>query len=150
MKTTIRTAQLVLVGSALLLMTTGMVVWAGGGRGAAWLSPLHALLGIALAGSLWTLAAIAARRGVPPVAVTLAVAWSIAAITLALVQRELLTGDRHWTIQALHVATAMGMVAWGQGLVLLTRRAAARRSVGSSLGPAPVAKRTRSTAPSGS
>ena len=124
MRTTVKMARLALVGSALLLMVSGMVLWNGnGGR----LGPVHALLGLVLALSLWTIAGIAARAGVSPGIVALAVSWSLAAIALGGAQEELLTGGHHWVIQVLHLVTAMGMVAWGQGLVLLMRRVGGRR-----------------------
>jgi hypothetical protein len=148
MRRTVKTARLVLVGSALLLMLSGMIVWGGRGDLATRLAPVHGLLGIALAASLWTIAAAAARGGAPRVVVVLAVSWSIGAIALAVHQDALLTGGWHWAVQVLHVVTAMGMVAWGQALVLLLRRAIARQSVGSSLGSATVVKQTPGAAPS--
>jgi hypothetical protein len=119
MRTVLKIARLALVGSALLLMASGMVLWNGT---ADQLGPLHALLGLVLVLSLWTIAGIAARAGVSLAVVALAVGGSLVAIALGVAQGQLLTGSEHWVIQVLHLVTAMGMVAWGQGLVLLMRR----------------------------
>jgi hypothetical protein len=119
MRTVLKIARLALVGSALLLMVSGMVLWNGT---ADQLGPLHALLGLVLVLSLGTIAGIAARAGVSLAVVAPAVAWSLAATALGATQEQLLTGSEHWVIQVLHLVTAMGMVAWGQGLVLLMRR----------------------------
>jgi hypothetical protein len=119
MRTVLKIARLALVGSALLLMVSGMVLWHGT---ADQFGPPHALLGLVLVLSLWTIGGIAARAGVPLKIVALAVAWSLVATALGAAQGQLLTGSEHWVIQVLHLVTAMGMVAWGQGLVLLMRR----------------------------
>lgn len=121
MRTVLKIARLALVGSALLLMVSGMVLWNGT---ADQFGPPHALLGLVLVLSLWTIGAIAARAGVSLTVVALAVAWSVVAAALGAAQGQLLTGSEHWVIEVLHLVTAMGMVAWGQGLVLLMRRVA--------------------------
>jgi hypothetical protein len=43
---------------------------------------------------------------------------------LGLVQEDLVTGGRHWTVQVLHVAVGMGAIWWGGHLVQLIRRQA--------------------------
>ena len=123
MRTTVKMARLALIGSALLLMVSGMVLWTGNGGE---LGPVHALLGLVLAVSLWIIAGIAARAGVSPGIVALAVSWSLAAIVLGGAQEELLTGGQHWVIQSAP-GDRHGHGRVGQGLVLLMRRVGARR-----------------------
>jgi hypothetical protein len=56
--------------------------------------------------------------------VAVAVAWSIGAALLGLIQDDLVIGNWHWTIQALHLVIAMTIVGWSQYLVTLVRRPA--------------------------
>jgi hypothetical protein len=129
MNTAIQVARAILVGSAALLLLLGLSIWIGG---ADQLIGIHADLGIVLVLSLWTIAAIAARSGVSIWLVVAAVAWSVGATTLAVFQDQLLVGDWHWVIQVLHLVIAMAMVAWGQILVIATRRKVAASIIAAS------------------
>jgi hypothetical protein len=129
MNTAIKVARAILVGSGALLLLLGLSIWSGG---ADQLIGIHADLGLVLVLALWTIAAIAARSGVSLWLVAAAVAWSVGATTLAVVQDRLLVGDWHWMIQALHLVIAMAMVAWGQVLVIATRRKVAAGAVATS------------------
>ena len=113
----VKTAQAVLFGSAAALLVMGLVIWTGRAED---LIPLHLLVGIVLVLSLWTIAAIAARSGVSGRLVAVAVGWSIVAAILGTTQGALQVGDWHWTVQVLHLMIAMGMVAWGRLLAVLT------------------------------
>lgn len=108
-------------GAALTLLGLGLYVWTGNGDE---LIPIHIVIGVLLVLSLWTIATIAARFGASRVVVALAVAWSIGAALLGLIQDDLVIGAWHWTIQALHLVIAMAIVGWSQYLVTLVRRPA--------------------------
>ena len=110
-------------GAAAVLLVLGIYIWAAE---ADQLITVHVVFGVVLVLSLWTLAAIAARAGVSPAIVAIAVAWSFGAVALGWMQADLLTGDWHWTVQLLHLAIAMAMVAWCQVLAVLTRNAGRR------------------------
>ena len=113
-------AQAVLVGCGGVLLILGVIIWSGR---ADELIPIHILVGIVLVLALWTIAAIAARSGVANSLVAGAVAWSIVAPILGATQEAFLVGRWHWVVQLLHLVVAMGVVAWGRALVVLTRRA---------------------------
>jgi predicted CoA-binding protein len=82
----------------------------------------HGLAGWLVVVSLWTLAALAWRAGVPRSTVWLAVGWGLVTTLGAFAQYEQPAGG--W-ITLLHVATGVGAIGWGQRLVTLMRRGAA-------------------------
>jgi hypothetical protein len=112
-------------GAALVLLALGVYIWAGGSDQ---LITVHVVVGVLLVLSLWTIAAIAAASGVSAVVIGFAVVWSFVAVLLGMSQEGLVTGDWHWTIQALHLVIAMAMVGWCQVLVVLMRRAGSTRA----------------------
>jgi hypothetical protein len=118
-KKTIDLAQAVLMGCGGLLLVLGAIVWTG--RGDA-LIGVHVALGIVLVLTLWTLVLIAARSGVPSRILAVAVTWSLLVVALGMAQDRLAPGRWHWTIQVVHLAISMGVVAWGRRLVFLIRR----------------------------
>jgi hypothetical protein len=120
MRTAVRVARATLLGSGALLLVLGLIIWTGK---ADQLIGVHVALGVVLVLSLWTIAAIAARSGVPAGTVALAAAWGLLAVVLGLVQEDLLPDSWHWTIQVLHLVIGMGAIWWGRRLVQLIRRA---------------------------
>jgi hypothetical protein len=112
-------------GAAVVLLALGVYIWTSG---ADQLITVHVVVGVLLVLSLWTIAAIAASSGVSGVVVGVAVAWSFVAVLLGLTQDGLVTGEWHWTIQALHLVIAMAMVAWCQALVMLMGKSGASRA----------------------
>jgi hypothetical protein len=91
-----------------------LAVWSGN---AYQLVGLHVALGLVLVGSLWTIALIAARAGVPAATVALAAGWGLLVLALGMAQRELVPGSWHWTVQVVHLAVSMGAIWWGRRLV---------------------------------
>lgn len=91
----------------------GVLFWTGTATG---LIPLHKLVGFVLVLSLWMLAFLAARAGVSPGLVALAVVWGLVTPVLGLSQDRLLTGSAHWVIQALHLLVGLGAIAQAEGL----------------------------------
>jgi predicted CoA-binding protein len=94
----------------------GLVIWTGTADG---LVGAHDGLAFLLVLSLWTLAAVAAASRVSILLVVGAVGWSLAAIVLGGVQKDLLTGGRHWTVQVAHLVVGLGVIGWG---ILLAAR----------------------------
>jgi len=120
MRTAMRVAQAALLGSGVLLLVLGAIIWTGNGDQ---LIGVHVLFGLVLVLSLWTITAISARSGVSAGTVALAAAWGALVIVMGLAQEALVPGTWHWTIQVLHVAISMGAIWWGRRLGQLIRRA---------------------------
>jgi hypothetical protein len=117
-----KVALAVVLGCGALLLVLGLIIWMGIGDHEQ-LVAVHVTIGVVLVLTLWTIAAIAARAGVPAGTVAFASAWGLLVVFFGLVQEDLLTGSWHWTIQVLHVAISMGAIWWGRRLVQLMRRA---------------------------
>ncbi len=105
--------------SGVLLILLGLTFWTGN---ALQLIPVHEFLGFVLVLSLWTLAFLGARAGVPRGIVIAAVAWGLIAPILGLTQANLLTGNWHWVIQVLHLLVGLAAIGTGEGLVQRMRR----------------------------
>jgi hypothetical protein len=120
MRTAIKVALAILLGCGALLLVSGLIIWTGNGDQ---LISVHVTIGVVLVVTLWTIAAIAARSGVPARTVAFAAAWGLVVVLFGLAQEDVLTGSVHWTIQVLHVAISMGAIWWGRRLVQLMRRA---------------------------
>jgi hypothetical protein len=73
-------------------------------------------VGFVLVFSLWTLAVLAARAGVHPGLVALAIVWGFIVPVLGLTQERLLPGDAHWVIQVLHLLVGLGAIGQAEGL----------------------------------
>jgi hypothetical protein len=84
--------------------------------------PVHIAVGLALVLSLWTLAFLAAEAGVSRGLVALAVLWGFLAPALGLTQGQLLVGDYHWVIQALHLLVGLVAIGLANGLAARIRR----------------------------
>ena len=122
MKNGIKVSLAVLLVCGALLLVLGIVIWTGNGDA---LIPVHIALGVVLVLTLWTIAFMAARAGVPAGTVTFPAAWGLVVVLLGLAQEDLLSGSWHWTIQVLHVAVSMGAIWWGRRLVKLIGQARA-------------------------
>src|SRR5512132_1095615 len=122
MRTAIKGALAILLGSGALLLVLGLIIWTGIGDHEE-LVAVHISIGAVLVLTLWTIAAIAGRSGVAASTVAFASAWGLLVVLFGLAQEDLLTGRWHWTIQVLHVAISMGAIWWGRRLVQLIGRA---------------------------
>ena len=105
--------------SGLTLIVLGMLFWTGH---ALTLIPVHMLVGFVLVLSLWTLAVLAARAGVHPAFVALAIVWGLIVPILGLTQQRLLPGDAHWVIQVLHLLVGLGAIGQAEGLAACIKR----------------------------
>ncbi len=113
MKTATTVAQMLVRFTGVLLIILGILFWTGN---ALTLIPVHMLLGFVLVLSLWTLAVLAARAGVPLGPVVLAVVWGLIVPILGVTQGQLLPGSAHWVIQALHLLVGLGAMGQAEGL----------------------------------
>jgi hypothetical protein len=112
-------ALMTLRASAGLLILLGLGIWTGKVDG---LIPVHAVLGFALVGSLWTICYTASRAGISNRMVVPAAAWGLIAIVFGMAQENILTGNLHWIIQVLHVVVSMAAVGLGDRLVRMMRK----------------------------
>jgi hypothetical protein len=122
MRTAIKVSLAVLLGCGALLLALGLIIWTGIGDHEQ-LVAVHITIGVVLVLTLWTIAAMAARSGVPAGTVAFVSAWGLLVVLFGLAQEDLLTGSLHWTIQVLHVAISMWAIWSGKRLVQLMRRA---------------------------
>ena len=99
--------------TGLVQIVLGVLFWTGNARG---LIPLHQLVGFGLVLSLLVMAALAARAGVNPGLVALAVVWVLVVPVLGLTQDRLLLGSAHWVIQVLHLLLGLGAISQGEAL----------------------------------
>jgi hypothetical protein len=113
MRTTATVAQMLIRLCGLIQIVLGLLFWSGNVLA---LVPVHALVGLVLVLSLWTLAFAAARSGVQPGFVALAFVWGLLLPVLGLMQGGLLVGGAHWLIQALHLLVGVVAIGLGEGL----------------------------------
>jgi len=107
------TAQMLVRAVAVVQLVLGGLFWTGNALD---LVPLHQTLGFLLVFGLWTLAALAARAGVRPPLVALAVVWGLIVPILGLTQTNLLVGSAHWLIEVLHLLVGLGAIGQAEGL----------------------------------
>ena len=105
--------QMLVCLAGLTLIVLGMLFWTGH---ALTLIPVHMLVGFVLVLSLWTLAVLAARAGVHPAFVALAIVWGLIVPILGLTQQRLLPGEAHWVIQVLHLLVGLSAIGQAEGL----------------------------------
>ena len=115
-RTTERIARVALYFFSALAVVLGLLVWPA--RVVA-LGNAHGLAGWLVIITLWTLAVMAWRRGVPRSRVWAAVAWGVVTALGASAQYKLPAGS---VITILHVATGLGAIAWGAYLVARMRQ----------------------------
>lgn len=101
------------------MLLLGLVIWVGRGDQ---LIPVHSLLGLLLILSLWTLAALAARSRVSIGLVVAALVWGLIAPILGYSQDQLVLGEWHWVIQALHLVAGLGAIVLRVRLEMLIER----------------------------
>ena len=122
-------------GSALIL---GLAFWLGHGRA---FTQLHMRLGMAVVLSLWALAGIAWRVGVPGSIVAFAAGWGALAWVLGFTQQRWLPGSLHWLVAVVHLLVGLIAIAVGSRLAA----AVASRSSVPDPSPGPPLARHRSS-----
>jgi hypothetical protein len=120
MQTATTVAQMLVRATGVIQIVLGVLFWTGNSRT---LIPVHMLVGLLLVLSLWVLAFLAARAGVNPTLVALAVVWGLIVAILGLTQTQLLIGDAHWVIQVLHLSVGLGAIGQAEGLAATIKRA---------------------------
>lgn len=80
------------------------------------LIPVHMMVGMVLVLLLWALAVLAARAGVRPGFVALAIVWGFVVPILGITQTRLLPGSAHWVIEVLHLLVGLGAIGQAEGL----------------------------------
>ena len=113
MRSTITAVQMAVRVVGVVQLVLGLLFWTGNALG---LIDLHQLLGMLLVLVLWTLAALAARAGVPGGLVAGAVVLGLVVPIVGLTQRELLPGSAHWLIQVLHLLLGLGLLGMAENL----------------------------------
>jgi hypothetical protein len=113
MNTAIKTARIAVRITGSLQIILGVLFWVGLLKA---LVPVHILSGVILVFGLWVLSILAARAGVKPVQVGLALGWGLVALLLGLTQKMLLVGPVHWIIQVLHLLVGMGAIGMAETL----------------------------------
>ncbi len=113
MQTATMLALTLLRVTGLVQIVLGVLFWTGNALD---LIPWHMRIGFVLVVTLWMLALLAARAGVSPALVSLALAWGAAVPVLGLTQARLLPGDGHWVIQVLHLLLGLGAIGMGEEL----------------------------------
>jgi hypothetical protein len=113
MKTATTVAQMLVRLTGLIQIVLGVLFWTDNARS---LVPVHMLVGLVLVLALWTLAGLAARAGVNPGLVALAIVWGLIVPILGVTQTSLLPGAAHWTIQVLHLLLGLGAIGQAESL----------------------------------
>jgi len=97
--------------SGVLLLILGLLIWTEGMR---FLIQPHTLLGLVLVLSMWVLAAVSTRAGIPIGLAAGVAVTGLIVLVLGMTQGILLQGSLHWVIQVLHLLIGMGAVAGGE------------------------------------
>ncbi len=120
MKTAVSTLQILARVSGAIQIILGVLFWTGNALS---LLPVHIFFGSVLVLSLWTLAILAARAGVQPGLVALALIWGLVLPIVGLTQGRLLVGAEHWIIQVVHLLLGIGAISQAENLARRIRQA---------------------------
>jgi hypothetical protein len=118
MNTAITVVQVIFRIAALIQIVLGLLFWSGNLLN---LVPIHMLIGLIFVISLWVLAVLTARRGVPLGFVAVAVVWGVIVLVLGLTQTQLLPGAAHWVIEILHLLVGLAAMGLGERLVRMSK-----------------------------
>ncbi|MDD5370877.1 MAG: hypothetical protein PHQ40_17485, partial [Anaerolineaceae bacterium] len=91
----------------------GVLIWLGIG---VTLVPVHMLVGTLLVVSLWVLALVAWRLGVPTGLPLVAFLWGILVVVLGVTQGGLLPGQAHWVVRVVHLLVGLGAIGQAERL----------------------------------
>ena len=120
MQTTLTVAQMLVRATGVLQLILGLLIWAENMLG---LVGIHTLIGLVFVLSLWVLAAVSTRAGVPVGQAAGVAILGLIALVFGMVQTSLLPGSSHWIIQILHLLIGMAAVASGETIGGRLRRA---------------------------
>ncbi len=111
MRNTLTVAQMLVRITGVLQLILGLLIWAENMFG---LVGIHTLIGLVFVLSLWVLAAVSTRAGVPTGQAAGVALLGLIALVFGMVQTSLLPGSSHWIIQILHLLIGMAAVASGE------------------------------------
>ena len=120
MKKSVFILQILVRLSGAIQIILGVLFWTGNALS---LLPVHIFFGSVLVLSLWTLAILAARAGVQPGLVALALVWGLVLPILGLTQGRLLVGPEHWVIQVVHLLLGIGAIGQAESLARRIKQA---------------------------
>ncbi|MSP39386.1 MAG: hypothetical protein EXR70_12925 [Deltaproteobacteria bacterium] len=117
----IRYATIVLTAAGSLALVLGLLLWGGLGMN---LISLHMLLGFLAVGALWIVAVGQAlgKNGNWPIAIAALLLGGLT-IWLGTTQTTLMSGDRHWIVQVIHLLLGVALIGLGHVGAARQRRA---------------------------
>ena len=99
--------------TGVLQLILGLLIWAENMLN---LIGTHTLLGLVFVLSLWVLAAVSTRAGVPIGMAAGVAILGLIALVFGMIQVSLLPGSSHWIIQVLHLLIGMAAVGSGEAI----------------------------------
>jgi hypothetical protein len=111
MRVTLTIAHMLVRITGVLLLILGLLIWT---ENAYHLIGIHTLLGLLLVLSLWVLAAVSTRAGVPIGLAAGVAVLGLVVLVFGMTQSSLLPGSAHWIIQILHLLVGMAVVVSGE------------------------------------
>jgi thiamine transporter ThiT len=96
----------------------GLAFWAGKLTG---LVTLHEAFGAGVVLGVWALAILAFRKGVSVGLVAGAALCGVLTVVVGISQTQLLVGEFHWVVQAIHLLVGLGAIAMGAVLARALR-----------------------------
>jgi hypothetical protein len=119
MRLVLTSAQMLVRITGVLQLILGLLIWA---ENMFSLVGIHTLIGLVFVLSLWVLAAVSTRAGVPTTQAAGVIILGLIALIFGMVQTSLLPGSLHWIIQILHLLIGMAAVASGETIGGRVRR----------------------------
>jgi uncharacterized membrane protein HdeD (DUF308 family) len=113
MRTTLTVAQMLVRITGVLQLILGLLIWAENMNN---LIGIHTLIGLVFVVSLWVLAAVSTRAGIPISLAGGVATLGLIALVFGMVQTSLLPGSSHWIIQVLHLLIGMAAVGSGEAI----------------------------------
>jgi hypothetical protein len=113
MRATLTIAQMLVRITGVLQLILGLLIWP---EGVLSLISIHMLLGLVFVVSLWVLAAVSTRAGIPIGMAAGVAVGGLVVLVLGMTQTSLLPGSSHWVIQVLHLLIGMAAVGSGEAI----------------------------------
>lgn len=121
MNSAVTTLRILVRLCGLILIILGIIFWTGHALG---LIPVHMVVGLLLAVTLWVLAFLGARAKVGAGFVALVAVWALIMVVFGAMQTRLMPGTAHWVIQVLHLLIGIAALGMGDKLGMRLSRAA--------------------------
>ena len=121
MNSAVTTLRILVRLCGLILIILGVIFWTGHALG---LIPVHMVVGLLLAVTLWVLAFLGARAKVGAGFVMLVAVWALIMVVFGAMQTRLMPGTAHWVIQVLHLLIGIAALGMGDKLGMRLSRAA--------------------------